>query len=43
MNKRGSSSHAQLENAMSEGVHSRKGEYACPGPSKGLDDGRESP
>jgi len=24
----------KLENAMSEKVHSRKGRYACPGPSK---------
>jgi len=23
----------KLKNAMSEGVHSRKGGYACPGPS----------
>ena len=30
MNERGSSFHAQLGNAMSEGVHSRKGRYACP-------------
>jgi len=28
MKERGSSSHAQLENTMSGGVHSRKGEYA---------------
>jgi len=34
MSERGSSSHAQLENAMSEGVHRRKGRYACPGPSE---------
>jgi len=33
MNERESSFHAQLGNAMSEGVHSRKGGYACPGPS----------
>ncbi|QCD86054.1 hypothetical protein DEO72_LG3g575 [Vigna unguiculata] len=26
--------YAQLENAMSEGVHSRKDGYACPGPSE---------
>jgi len=31
MSERGSSFHAQLENAMSEGVHSRKGGYAGPG------------
>jgi len=24
----------KLENAISEGVHSRKGGYACPGPSE---------
>jgi len=24
----------KLENAMSEGVHRRKGRYACPGPSE---------
>jgi len=34
ISERGSSSYAQLENAMSEGVHSRKGGYACPGPSE---------
>ncbi|QCE11090.1 hypothetical protein DEO72_LG10g2323 [Vigna unguiculata] len=34
MSERGSSSHAQLENAMSEGVHSKKGGYVCPGPSE---------
>jgi len=34
MNEQGSSFHAQLGNAMSEGVHSRKGRYACPGPSE---------
>jgi len=37
MNERGISSHAQLENTMSEGVHSRKGGYACPGPNKGFE------
>jgi len=34
MSERGSSSHAQLENAMSEEFHSRKGGYACSGPSE---------
>ena len=34
MSKRGSSSHAQLENSMSKGVHSRKGGYAGPGSSE---------
>jgi len=26
----------ELQNAMSEGVHSKKGGYACPGPSEEL-------
>ena len=34
MNERWSSFHAQLGNAMSEGVHSKKGGYAGPGPSE---------
>ncbi|QCD82845.1 hypothetical protein DEO72_LG2g3186 [Vigna unguiculata] len=43
MNERGSSSHAQLENAMSEGVHSRKGGYAVRVRARSSDDGRGSP
>jgi len=34
MSERGSSFHAQLGNAMSEGVHSRKDRYACSGPNE---------
>jgi len=43
MSGRGSSSHARLENAMSEGVHSRKGRYAVRVRARSLDDGRGSP
>jgi len=33
----------KLENAMSKGVHSRKGGYGCLGLSEESDDGRGSP
>jgi len=43
MNERGSSFHAQLWNAMSERVHSRKGGYAVRVRARSSDDGRGSP
>jgi len=43
MNERGSSFHAQLGNAMSEGVHSTKGGYVVRVWARSSDDGRGSP
>jgi len=43
MSEHGSSFHAQLENDMSEGVHSRKGVYTVRIRARSSDDGRGSP